>query len=60
MPKFMTYQRPAPINKQSWGGKPGHAYGPLRKAPEVKLPKALPSYQHQLEQALGKPGGTNH
>lgn len=31
MPKFMTYQRPVPVNKQRWGGKPGHAYGPAPK-----------------------------
>ncbi len=35
MPKFLTYQRPAPVNKQSWGGKPGHAYGPTRKPAKV-------------------------
>ena len=23
MPKFMTYQRPAPVNKTSWSGRPG-------------------------------------
>ena len=46
MPKFLSYQRPTPVNKQSWGGKPGQAYGPVRKpakvvkadAPEPRLP----------------------
>jgi len=29
MPKFMTYQRPAPVNKTSWSGRPGgNAYQP--------------------------------
>jgi hypothetical protein len=32
MPKFMTYQRPVPVNKQSWAGRPGHTNGPIRKA----------------------------
>ncbi len=54
MPKFMTYQRPAPVNKQSWGGKPGHGFGPVRKTPQVELPKTLPSSMHQLELALGR------
>ena len=35
MPKFMTYQRPAPVNRQARGGKPGVAYGkPGRQAPK--------------------------
>jgi hypothetical protein len=40
MPKFMTYQRPAPVNKQSWGGKPGHPVGPAnkQKLPRLNLP----------------------
>lgn len=60
MPKFMTYQRPTPVNKQSWSGKPGHAYGPIRKAPQPELPKTLPSSMHQLELALGKAEGPKH
>jgi hypothetical protein len=39
MPKFATYQRPAPVNKQTWGGKPGVAYG---KKPAKKAPKPAP------------------
>ena len=32
MPKFMTYQRPTPVNKTSWNGKPGaKPYQPARK-----------------------------
>jgi hypothetical protein len=35
MPKFLTYQRPAPVNKQNWSGKPGTTYGkPGRHAPK--------------------------
>lgn len=35
MPKFMTYQRPAPVNKQSWSGKPGAPFGkPGKQAPK--------------------------
>ena len=33
MPKFMTYQRPTPINKQSWAGRPGaNPYQPVRRS----------------------------
>jgi len=39
MPKFATYQRPAPVNKESWGGRPGVAYG---KTPGKKAPKPAP------------------
>ncbi|HEV2514712.1 MAG TPA: hypothetical protein VGV07_05655 [Devosia sp.] len=32
MPKFMTYQRPNPVNKQSWAGRSGATpYQPIRK-----------------------------
>ena len=32
MPKFMTYQRPTPVNKQNWAGRPGaNPYQPARK-----------------------------
>ena len=38
MPKFMTYQRPTPINKQSWGGRPAaNPYQPMRK--QVPMPE---------------------
>jgi|EndMetStandDraft_6_1072998.scaffolds.fasta_scaffold4732473_1 hypothetical protein len=43
MPKFMTYQRPVPVNKQSWGGKPGHAYGPVRKPVKVEKTEQQPA-----------------
>ena len=32
MPKFMTYQRPTPVNKAAWSGRPGtNSYQPMRK-----------------------------
>lgn len=32
MPKFMTYQRPAPVNKAAWTGRPGaNPYQPARR-----------------------------
>ena len=40
MPKFMTYQRPAPVNKSAWGG--GKAGGnppqPVRRLPAAPGP----------------------
>ena len=42
MPKFLTYQRPAPVNKQAWLGKPGQAYGPVRK-PKVVAKEEIPA-----------------
>lgn len=43
MPKFITYQRPAPVNKQNWNG--ASKQQPLpRKAPmESKSTPTLPS-----------------
>ena len=39
MPKVMTYQRPAPVNKTSWSGRPGgNAYQPVRRPPARPLP----------------------
>lgn len=32
MPKFLTYQRPTPINKAGWGGRSGtNPYLPIRR-----------------------------
>lgn len=54
MPKFITYQRPAAVNRQNWGGKPGAAQGnpgkpaprpaPLPRNPmlDIKLPDLTP------------------
>jgi hypothetical protein len=37
MPKFMTYQRPTPVNTAAWGGKAGHSpYQPVRRQPASK------------------------
>lgn len=40
MPKFMTYQRPAPVNKAAWGGgRPGgNPQQPLRRQPATPTP----------------------
>ncbi len=48
MPKFITYQRPAPVNKAAWGGKPGgNPYQPVRRP-------QLPPVQHGLPSLNGK------
>lgn len=39
MPKFMTYQRPAPVNKANWTGKPGGNPYPAPPAVRPALPK---------------------
>ena len=44
MPKFLTYQRPAPVNKAGWGGKPGTAYG----KPGKQLPKPAPQARNPV------------
>lgn len=43
MPKFMTYQRPMPVNRDYRGAKPGASFGKAGKqaprlAPEARLP----------------------
>ncbi len=44
MPKFITYQRPAPVNKAAWnGGKPGNPYAPVRRPQLPPPPKSLPA-----------------
>ena len=49
MPKFMTYQRPMPVNKSGWARKPG---APLGK-PGKQAPKPAPELrQPQLELKL--------
>jgi len=51
MPKFMTYQRPAPVNKQSWGGRAGATpYQPVRKPALTPDPHKL-----MLPPLLGSP-----
>ncbi len=40
MPKFMTYQRPTPVNKSAWGGGKagGNPYQPARRSPAPPIP----------------------
>jgi hypothetical protein len=40
MPKFITYQRPAPVNKANWGNGKG-APKPGKKASKALADKAL-------------------
>jgi hypothetical protein len=51
MPKFITYQRPAPVNKSSWGGQPGAPYGkpgkqPRKGPPETRVPQLELKLKH--------------
>ncbi len=49
MPKFMTYKRPAPVDKSTWRGKPGtNPPQPIRSIVPVKPPVAA-------EPEIGKP-----
>jgi hypothetical protein len=48
MPKFMTYQRPVPVNKTAWAGRPG-ANVPGRKA---KAARTAPEQQRPRRPAL--------
>lgn len=45
MPKFMTYQRPAPVNTKGPKGRPGipHGRGPAKKAPRPAPDVTTPS-----------------
>lgn len=36
MPKFMTYQRPTPVEKQNWSHAPDRKANVPRKAPEAQ------------------------
>jgi hypothetical protein len=38
MPKFMTYQRPLPVNKARWNGKSGNPHQPARALPPAAKP----------------------
>ena len=40
MPKFITYQRPAPVNKGKWAGRPGAP--PMTRKEGKKLPTLAP------------------
>jgi len=52
MPKFMTYQRPAPVSKQNWNHAPGRKATEIpRKAPGQQKPAAtaaMPPLEHIL------------
>jgi hypothetical protein len=53
MPKFLTYQRPAPVDKGNWNATPGRkAQLPVR-APARDKPAPLPALP-PLDQLLGK------
>jgi len=52
MPKFMTYQRPAPVSKQSWNHAPDRKSDVPRKPPEQQKPVTTPL--PPLEQLLRK------
>lgn len=52
MPKFMTYQRPAPVNKQHWNGNPKQQQ-PLPRKSAVD-PKIVPPVLPGLEALLKK------
>ena len=54
MPKFLTYQRPAPVSKQNWNHAPARKPDVPRKVPEQ--PKAeMPTLSlPELEQLLRK------
>lgn len=50
MPKFITYQRPAPVNKQNWNSTPKRQQPLPRKAPVETVPiVALPSLDALLK-----------
>lgn len=54
MPKFMTYQRPVPVNKTAWAGRPrANPHQPVRKA---KAPRTAPEQQRPGLPALLPPG----
>ena len=49
MPKFITYQRPAPVNKQNWNGGPKQPPLPRRAPATDKPAPALPSLETLLK-----------
>jgi hypothetical protein len=54
MPKFMTYQRPAPVSRQNWNLAPDRKAEKPRKAPEKKSEGPTLSLA-ALEQLLRQP-----
>lgn len=54
MPKFMTYQRPAPVSKQNWNHAPDRKAGAPRKSPEQQKGAAPAVALPALEQLIRK------
>ena len=54
MPKFMTYQRPAAVNRQSWNHAPDRKIDKPLKAPEPRKPLESTLTLPELEQLLRK------
>lgn len=54
MPKFMTYQRPAPVSKQNWNHAPDRKADVPRKAPEPAKAEPVTLPLPALEQLLRK------
>lgn len=52
MPKFMTYQRPAPVSKQNWNHAPDRKTDVPRKAPEQQKPAGTTITVPVLERLL--------
>lgn len=52
MPKFMTYQRPAPVAKQNWNHAPDRKATLPRKAPEEQKSATPAIVVPALEQLL--------
>ena len=50
MPKFITYQRPAPVNKSSWHGNPGASFG----KPGKRGPRSAPATRKPAQDAMPK------
>jgi hypothetical protein len=54
MPKFLTYQRPAPIKKGNWNTAPDRKAPLPLKAPDATRPATQPALPPPLDQLLGK------
>jgi hypothetical protein len=54
MPKFLTYQRPAPVSRQNWNHAPDRKASAPRKAPEQQKSPAPAIAVPALEQLIRK------
>ena len=54
MPKFITYQRPAPVSKQNWNHAPGRKAEIPLKAPRQPKAETHTLTLPELEQLLRK------